>query len=222
MPSRMIGVMSGRSSDKTSAIRRVRHIPVLAPRRKDAHKGDFGRVLVIGGSVGMSGAPALAGLAALRAGAGLVTIGAPRSVQPIVAMLCPCATTLALPETSAGQLDPAAARLELARRGLLSPGTAPDVVVIGMGLGRGRESDATTLWQLIDEFRIGARVPMVIDADALNRARRVDGKPAVRVAKKTPPEVWNTRTHPRTVITPHPGELARMLGRSTADIQSDR
>lgn len=164
----------------------------------------------------MAGAPSLVGLAALRSGAGLVTIAAPASVQPTVATICPCATTIALPETSGGQINPPAARRALKAHGLLSPapdGTPPDVLVVGPGVGRGSPEYGHQLWELIDAFRRGAGVPVVIDADALNLAHRT---------MPDDPDGWDTWDHPRTVITPHPGELARMHGVTTRDIQADR
>lgn len=194
---------------------RIARIPVLPARRQDANKGDFGRVLVIGGSVGMSGAPALAGMAALRSGAGLVTLVVPRSIQPIVATLCPCATSIGLPETTDGQIDPLRSLEVLSQRGLCGPSVSspPDVLVMGMGIGRGDAAYGRGVWELIDAFRIDARVPAVIDADALNLARKGD-EPA--------PEVWNRRPHPRTVITPHPGEMARLVGAVISEVQAHR
>lgn len=200
---------------ETQGLRRVTRIPPVPRRAKTAHKGDFGRILVIGGSVGMSGAPALAALAALRGGAGLVTAAVPRSIQSIVATLCPCATTLGLPETAAGQIEPGQARAYFAERGWLSGqngGTAPEVLVVGPGLGTGSAEYGDSLWALIDAFRSSGGVACVIDADALNAARRGADSPAG----------WDMRPHTRTVITPHPGELARMHGVSTRDIQEDR
>ena len=85
---------STRQNASSPALRTVSSIPKLPPRKTDAHKGDFGRLLIIGGSRGMIGAPALAANAALRSGAGLVTIACPESIYPAVATLCPCATTI--------------------------------------------------------------------------------------------------------------------------------
>jgi ADP-dependent NAD(P)H-hydrate dehydratase len=194
---------------------RITRIPRLPARRKDANKGDFGRVLVIGGSVGMPGAPALAGMAALRTGAGLVTMAVPISIQPIVATLCPCATTIGLPETAGGQIDPVLALGMLSERGLCgsSASSPPDALVVGMGLGRGDASYGRSVWELIDAFRIAASVPAVIDADALNLAHKAD---------KSAPEVWNRRPHPRTIITPHPGEMARLVGAPITEVQTHR
>jgi NAD(P)H-hydrate epimerase len=195
------------------AIKRIRSIPRLEARASDAHKGTFGRVLVIGGSVGMVGAPAMAGLSALRGGAGLVTIATPESVQPTAASICPCATTLPLPETRNGQIDPTPARRCLEERGFL-PDDAPfNVVAFGPGLGMGPPQYGDDMWRLIDAFRRQTHIKLVVDADALNLLHKDTGNT---------PSTWNTRLHPRTVITPHPGELARMHGASVKDIQDNR
>ena len=86
-------------------MRKITGLPELPPRRADSHKGDYGRVLVLAGSRGMVGAAALAGTAALRAGAGLVTVGTPRSVYPILAAQVTCCTTRPLPETPVGHAE---------------------------------------------------------------------------------------------------------------------
>lgn len=193
----------------------IRRVPPLPPRATDAHKGSFGRVLVIGGSVGMAGAPALAGLSALRSGAGLVTIAIPESVQPSVAIMCPCATTIPLPETRDGRIDPPAAERKLKRLGLLDAppdGALPDVLAIGPGVGRGPATYGTQFWHLIDAFR-RLHVPAVIDADALNLAPQGGRQGA---------KGWHTLNHARTIMTPHPGELARMLKTTAGQIQADR
>jgi NAD(P)H-hydrate epimerase len=198
----------------SNAIQRITKVPTLAARKTDAHKGNFGRVLVIGGGVGMAGAPSMVGLSALRSGAGLVTIASPESVQPTVAGLCPSATTVPLPETPQGQIEPLAALDRLKARGVLAVDETRavcDVVAVGPGLGDGTATYARDLWELIDVFRLGAGVAAVIDADALNLAARLSalGK-------------WHCRSHPDTVITPHPGELGRLRGCSPKDIQAAR
>lgn len=193
-------------------IRRISTLPKLPSRAKDAHKGDFGRVLVIGGSRGMIGAPTLVANAALRSGAGLVTVACPRSIQPAVATLCPCATTLPLPEDAQGTIDPRQAMEDLHDHGLLNEPTAPSVVAIGPGIGRGDSAFDAALTQLINSFGDDARAPVVLDADALNVLHKSVGDGAG----------WDRALHFRTVITPHPGELARMHGVSTAEIQADR
>lgn len=188
----------------------------MPARPADAHKGCFGRVLVLGGSVGMVGAPSLVGQAALRSGAGLVTIAVPESIQSAASTLCPCATTIRLPETASGQIDAGKALRLFKDRGLLEPppgGAPPDVLVAGPGVGLGSAEYGRGLWKLIDAFRVEVAVPAVIDADALNAAGSAGQRASV---------CWARRRHFRTVITPHPGELARMHGVTTRQIQADR
>ena len=154
----------------------ARHLPRRAP---ESHKGTFGTVLVAGGAAGMAGAPALAGRAAFRSGAGKVVISVPGEVRPIVHGLCPEATT------AAEGVDPSAFQ----------------ALAVGPGLGTEGRSERV-LRQAVE-----SSVPAVFDADALNLAA---GRPEFFV-----------RASP-TVLTPHPGEAARLLGVSTAEIGRDR
>lgn len=163
-------------------------LPFLAPRAADTHKGSFGTVLVVGGSRGMAGAPALAGMAALRGGAGLVRVAVPDVCLDTVAGYEPCYTTVPLPADSAGCLSSAAADT------VIEQAEAASVVALGPGLGR------------CDELcRLAARLyrevprPMVVDADGLN-------------ALAGQPEVQSRPGGPR-ILTPHPGEFARWTGR---------
>jgi len=192
--------------------KQIRRIPHLPPRPADGHKGTFGRVLAISGSVGMAGAPSLVGNAALRSGAGLVTIAVPEPVLNVVAGLCPCATTIPLPADDAGQIKPAAAAKLLRSRGWIGSkekANPPNALVVGPGVGTGAHDYAENFWTLIDAFRIRSGTPVVIDADALNLAALLANG-------------WDCRPHPRSIFTPHPGELARMLRISTRDVQADR
>jgi len=200
----------------TPSLKRTRRIPRLPARATDAHKGNFGRILVMGGSVGMAGAPSLVGLAALRSGAGLVTIAVPEPVQPTVAGLCPCATTIPLPSTRTGQIDPPKSIALFKKLGLTdrtSGNPVPDALVVGPGVGGGYSAYGQRLWQLINVFRNDANVPTIVDADALNLTRRLNRPTA---------NAWDRQQHFRTIITPHPGELARMHGITAARIQADR
>lgn len=198
----------------SSSLEWVRRIPALPARKSEGHKGDYGRVLVVGGSLGMAGAPALAGIAALRGGAGLVTIAVPAGIQPTVAALCPCATTIALPATPEGQIDPVASLKVFGRRCLLARGAAtPDAVIVGPGIGLSPAPYGQQLWELIDAFREGGRCKVLVDADALNLAGQAGG---------SAPEGWDCRQHWSTVITPHPGEMAHLHGATTREIQADR
>lgn len=202
----------GKGQSAKSSLRRICSLPRLPKRPRDSHKGSFGRVLVIGGSREMIGAPSLVAHAALRGGAGLVTVACLRSIQLYVAMLCPCATTMPLPEDEHGRIDPLASMDYLREAGMLDEPTAPTVVAMGPGLGRGDAAFDASLVALANAFGDDARVPVVLDADALNAMHRSDGESAG----------WDRALHFRTIITPHPGELARMHGVSTSEVQADR
>ena len=107
----------------------VDRIPRLKPRAVGAHKGDFGKVCIIAGSVGMSGAAALAGRSALRGGAGLVRVATAKSVLPIVAAIEPSFTTIPLPEDSAGRISAKAVSI------ILNAVADNDVLAFGPGIG---------------------------------------------------------------------------------------
>lgn len=203
-----------RPGNSAQAFQRVRAIPRIPARPEGGHKGTFGRVLVIAGSVGMAGAPSLVGRAALRSGAGLVIIACPAPVQPTVAGLCPCATTIALPATRDGRLDPCRSARWFEEHGWFdAEGALPDALVIGPGLGRGSDAHARAVWELIDRFRGAGCRGCVVDADALNLAGR---------SPRDAAHIWNRRPHPATIFTPHPGELARLHGVSVPQVQRDR
>lgn len=162
-------------------------LPCLPPRLPESHKGDFGFVLIVGGSTGMTGAMALAGAAALRSGAGLVQIATPRACQPIVASFEPSYMTAALEHDAAG-------RISLAARDQLSQlAEKATVVACGPGLGRSEE-----LTELVGWLYTHLKQPAVFDADALNA-----------LAKR--PQVLGRPGGPR-VLTPHPGEFQRLAG----------
>jgi ADP-dependent NAD(P)H-hydrate dehydratase / NAD(P)H-hydrate epimerase len=170
------------------------------PRMADANKGDFGHVLVIAGSVGKSGAAGLAGLAALRTGAGLVTVACPKSIQAIVAGVAPELMTEGLPETEMGSI--AAAAVDALKNILVGK----SVVVLGPGLSQHEETV-----QFVRSFVQSCTLPLVLDADGLNAfaGRAVELKPAAGAATYR-------------VLTPHPGEAARLMGISVKEIQADR
>ncbi len=161
-------------------------LPRLPERQATSHKGDYGRALLVGGSRGMSGAIALAGMATLRSGAGLVTLAVPGSVQGVVAAHEPSYMTLALPDDD-GQIARAAADV------VVQQAAAATAVALGPGLGR---SDVLT--ELVGKLYATIVVPMVVDADAL-------------VALAAQPDVLKNPGGPR-VLTPHPGEFARLTG----------
>jgi NAD(P)H-hydrate epimerase len=168
---------------------------LVQPRASDAHKGDFGHVLIVAGSLGKTGAAHLAAMGALRSGAGLVTVACPRSVVPIVAALGAEYMTEPLAEEN-GHVAPAALEriLEL----------PADVIAVGPGLGAG-EGTRCVVRGLIER----SGVPLVLDADALNafagEAQALRGREGLDI-----------------VVTPHPGEMARLAGTATDDVQKDR
>jgi ADP-dependent NAD(P)H-hydrate dehydratase / NAD(P)H-hydrate epimerase len=169
---------------------------LISPREPDAHKGDFGRVLIVAGSRGKTGAAVLAAHGALRSGAGLVTVATPRSCIPIVAVQAPDYMTEGLEETVDGTIHFAAAEYVL--------GLRADVLAVGPGLGRG-EGVTTFMRELLKR----SEVPLVLDADALNAF--ID-EPAALVG----------REGRDLIITPHPGEMARLVGCTVEDVQADR
>ena len=168
---------------------------LVTPRQPDTHKGDYGHVLVIAGSRGKTGAAHLAAMGALKSGAGLVTVATPTCCLPIVAALGPEYMTEGIDERPDG-LDPDAVDrvLEMAR----------DVVVLGPGLGQG-PSTQLFIKALVDR----ATMPLVIDADGLNAFRDDPDRLAGREGRDV-------------IITPHPGEMARLVGMSTDEVQSSR
>jgi ADP-dependent NAD(P)H-hydrate dehydratase len=163
-------------------------LPNFPPRKSDAHKGDFGTALIIGGSRGMSGAVGLAGMAAMRGGAGLTRIAVPDVCLDTVAGFEPSYMTVSLPNDDAGRIDLAALPkiIELSK--------AATVLALGPGLGRSDE-----LNQLVGSLYREIEKPMVVDADALN-------------ALSTRPEIMAKPGGPR-LLTPHPGEFARLAGK---------
>ena len=170
---------------------------LVPPRQIDSHKGDYGHVLVIAGSLGKTGAAHLAALGALRSGAGLVTVATPKSCLPVIAAMAPEYMTLPLEENGDGQLASTSIDqvLELER----------DVIAIGPGLGTSA-SVATFVRALLER----GSVPLVLDADALNVLAR---DPAALVGREGGRDV---------IITPHPGEMARLAGLSTEEVQANR
>ena len=177
-------------------IERIAEPPSLPARQAEGHKGDYGRVLVVGGSRGMVGAVALAANAALRGGAGLVTFAAPETVQLAAATLCPCATSVPLPCGADGQLAPKAVRR------MLAAAAVSDVIALGPGLAVG------TPQQNLIRAALEQTRPLVLDADGLNNLALLAGWPALR---RCP-----------LVLTPHPGEFARLTGRAVEEIQGGR
>lgn len=170
---------------------------VIPSRPKDAHKGTFGTAIVLAGSLGLTGAAFLSSTAAARSGAGLVRLLVADTIYPILAAKCTEVMATPVPEVAPGAVGHAA------YSSILGQLQAAEVGVIGPGLGR----DSST-WRLVIDLAQHARCPLVIDADGINalaEAQRVKGK------------LGKTR-----VLTPHPGELARLTGKTTDAINADR
>ncbi|MDQ2841208.1 MAG: NAD(P)H-hydrate dehydratase [Acidobacteriota bacterium] len=167
---------------------------LLKPRKLNSNKGMYGHVLVVGGSFGKSGAPAMSGLGAYRSGAGLVTIGIPKSALSTVAAVRPELMTEPLEETESGRVRFAEAPklIELAKK----------MTVLAIGPGLGTEDETV---RLVKKLYSEVEIPMVVDADALNA-----------LAGSLP------QTDKIRVLTPHPGEMGRLVDKSVKDVQADR
>lgn len=173
------------------------HIKKIPARRKDSHKGDYGRVFVVAGSVGMTGAAALVALGAMRAGSGLVTCGVPESLNTIMEIKLTEIMTLPLPETKKQALSLKGKEL------IMDFAAGCDVVAMGPGLSSDKETRS-----LIKELVKDIEQPLVLDADGLNA---LEGRIEELSMRKF-----------RTIITPHPGEMAMLLGHTVEAVQSDR
>jgi ADP-dependent NAD(P)H-hydrate dehydratase len=175
----------------------ITDVPALPPRAVDANKGTFGRVLIVAGSRGMSGAAVLCASGALRGGAGLVRLAVPEGILPIVATANPCYTTAPLPQDAHGRLSAAALPelLELVRRN--------SVAEFGPGLGQSAE-----LGNVLASILEQTATPLVLDADALNVLAGRLGS----LRKHSGP----------IVLTPHPGEFARLLHCDIPSVQARR
>lgn len=169
----------------------------IAPRIPEGQKGIYGHALIVGGSFGKSGAAAMAGVACLRSGVGLATIATPKSVLTTVASYAPELMTEPLAESEDGTITAeAVAQLDAVLK-------AMDVVALGPGISRNPESVS-----FVHQFVPHCPKPLVIDADGLNafasNTASLDGSKRL------------------LVLTPHPGEMARLIGKSVKDVQADR
>ncbi len=177
---------------------RVKNLPKLIPRKKYTHKGSYGRVLVLAGSPGMTGAAYLCCKAALKSGSGLVTLGIPKSLNFIMETKLTCVMTHPLPETKA---------LTLSNRGreeILKLCEKHDVVALGPGLSQQPETKKLILWMIKTINR-----SVVIDADGINA---LTGN--LNILYKIKKNV---------VLTPHPGEMSRLINLGSAkDVQKKR
>ncbi len=170
----------------------------LPRRARDSHKGSFGHVYVVAGSRGKTGAALMTGMAALRSGAGLVTLWLPKSVQKSIVGKFPELMTEALPETDDGTSDRSGAEK------LLSLLSEMDALVLGPGITT-HHSTRELVWELVRR----SPVPVVLDADGIN-------------AFVPPAETFKNEEDQPVVITPHPGEMARLLGKKVPDVQKSR
>jgi hydroxyethylthiazole kinase-like uncharacterized protein yjeF len=192
IPSEVIDAVDG---PRVELLTRASTRELVTPRAADSHKGDYGRVLIVAGSRGKTGAAHLSAVGALRSGAGLVTVATPGSCLGVIASLGSEYMTEPLDEAING-LDPDGVDrlLELAR----------DVVAVGPGLGQA-EATRQFVRQLVDR----ATTPLVVDADGLN-------------AFADEPDRLAGREGRDVIITPHPGEMARLVGMSTDEVQASR
>ena len=165
-------------------MRQIKDIPKLSPRPQDGHKGDFGRVCIIAGSVGFSGAAALAGAGALRSGSGLVRVAVPQSILPIVAAIEPCFTTILLPESD-GKISGKAVDT------ILKAAEENDVLAFGPGVGTG-----PGVRGVLETLLKIEKLRLVIDADGLNNLAKLGG--------------WPDFCKADVILTPHPGEMKRL------------
>ena len=168
---------------------------LLPPRKEDGHKGDFGKLLVLGGSVGYTGAPYLAASAAVHSGCGLVYLGVPESIWAVEAQKCVSAMPFPLPETDGRLCLAALDRMQDKLKGC-------DVLALGPGLGRGKETE-----QLVHALLWQVKEPLVLDADGLNALQGCTEKLDVRRGRVT-------------ILTPHDGEFARLTDRTLREIAS--
>jgi len=176
----------------------VTSLPGLPRREHDGHKGTYGTVQIVAGSCGMAGAAVLVGRAALRSGAGLVRVACPTVVQNVVAVGHPCYTTFGIRQHTDGSFSEGSADEVIAL------GQAADVVAIGPGLGQ-RTGVADFVSGVIGGL---PQVPVIIDADGLNALAPFNS-------------VFLDRAEP-LILTPHPGEFARLLGVPTSEVQNRR
>ena len=177
---------------------KIKKLPKLNDRKNNTHKGSYGRVLVLAGSPGLTGAAYLCSKAALRSGSGIVTLGVPESLNPVMETKLTCVMTHPLPETKVSTLS------NKGKKEIMKLCESHDVVALGPGLSQQPETRELILWLIQNIDR-----NMVIDADGLNAL-----SDKVKVLHKI-------KRH--AVLTPHPGEMLRLTDLGSAkDVQKDR
>ena len=177
---------------------KTKKLPKLNPRKRNSHKGSYGRVLVLAGSPGLTGAAYLCSKAALRSGSGIVTLGVPESLNSVMESKLTCVMTHPLPETKASTLS------NKGKKKIMKLCESHDVVALGPGLSQQPETRELILWLIQNIDR-----NMVIDADGLNAL-----SDKVNVLHKI-------KRH--AVLTPHPGEMSRLTGLGSAkNVQKER
>jgi NAD(P)H-hydrate epimerase len=181
----------------------------LLHRNPDAHKGDFGHIFILAGSARFSGAAVLCAQAAMRAGAGLVSLGIPEGLNSAIIKIKPKEVmTLPLPETKEGTLSLSAfSRIKDFIRHI-------DVIALGPGLSQNKSTQG-----LVRKIVASCAKPMVIDADGLNA---LAGRLGLLHAAGRLPVCQAGSMHAERILTPHPGEMARLLGISVSQVQRNR
>jgi NAD(P)H-hydrate epimerase len=172
-------------------------LPKLPRRQPDTHKGTFGRVLVIGGSLGMAGSVGLTGQAALRSGAGLVYVAVPKAIQATVASYEPSYLTIGLEDDPAGSID------KCARHGIRDKLEAMDVLAVGPGMAHSDAAEMLVNWLYLEISK-----PIVLDAGALHNLAQS--------------EIMTRQAPGPRILTPHPGEFALLTDRKVSEVQSHR
>jgi NAD(P)H-hydrate epimerase len=175
------------------------------PRPADSNKGKFGHVAMIGGSIGKSGAPAMAAMSALRSGAGLVTAAVPSPIVGLVSAFAPELMTLPMSASASGELTSKGITAQKFQK-LIERKT---VIAVGPGLGQGSGTKT-----LLEAVLSDTNLPVVIDADGLNALAE---NPSLMEKMSEVAKAGRT-----VVLTPHPGEMARLAGQSVEEIQSNR
>ncbi len=177
---------------------KIKNLPKLNSRKSNSHKGSYGRVLVLAGSPGLTGAACLCSKAALRSGSGIVTLGIPESLNPVMEAKLTCVMTCPLPETGVSTLS------NKGKKKIMKLCESHDVVALGPGLSQQPETRELILWLIKNIDR-----NMVIDADGLNAL--ADNVKVLYKIKK------------HAVLTPHPGEMSRLTGAGSAkEVQKER